>query len=178
MGRGDYVPGYYRGDPGLFGAIAHVFGGAIGGFLTGGPLGAIRGAIGGTVSGTVANVRQATLAAGGSQSAYTPQLRARHAAVLARGRGVGQPMPGVGPGGVAGAIGPGGGGQRGFHEAKDGSGRMVRNRRMNVGNMTALRRASRRAHGFLRAVRGAVRYFTPKAHKGKAYVHFKKRRAA
>ena len=168
MGRGDYVRGYYRGDPGLFGAIAHVFGGAIGGFLTGGPLGAIHGAIGGTVSGTAANIRQATLAAGGTASAYTPQLRARHAAVLARGRGIGQPMPGAGPGvmgpggGVAGAIEPG----------------MRKRRRMNVGNMKALRRASRRAHGFLRAVRGAVRYYTPKQPKGKAYVHFKKRRAA
>jgi len=29
MGRGDYVPGYYRGDPGIFGALGHAIGGAL-----------------------------------------------------------------------------------------------------------------------------------------------------
>lgn len=49
-------------------------------------------------------------------------------------------------------------------------------RRINYGNMKALRRASRRAHGFLNAVKGAVRYFVPKQPKGRAYVAFKKRK--
>jgi len=161
MGRGDYIKGYYRGDPGIFGAITHVIGGAIGGFLTGGPLGAIRGAIGGTVSGTVANVRESTLAAGGSQSAYTPQMRARHAAVVARGRGIGQA---VGPTKAVGMIGAGGGGGR---------------RRMNPLNVKALRRADRRARSFLNLTRSIVKHYMPHAKRGKAYIRFsKKRRAA
>lgn len=39
-------------------------------------------------------------------------------------------------------------GTRGYHPAKDGSGRMVRNRRMNPCNATALRRAARRIKSF------------------------------
>lgn len=49
--------------------------------------------------------------------------------------------------------------------------------RMNVGNIKALRRANRRAHGFLKAYRSAVSYFVAKHPKGKPYVHFKKKRA-
>lgn len=169
MGRGDYVKGYYRGDPGLFGAIGHVLGGAVGGFITGGPLGAIRGAIGGAAKGTVSNVRQATLAAGGSQSAYTPALRARHAAVVARGRGIGQPMPGVGPG----VMGPGGGVQ-----ARLGAGGFRRAPRMNPLNVKALRRADRRARGFLRIARSVIKHYVAKAPKGKSYIHFKKKSRA
>lgn len=169
MGRGDYVKGYYRGDPGLFGAIGHVLGGAVGGFLTGGPLGAIRGAIAGTVSGAVSGTRQATLAAGGSESAYTPKLRARHAAVVARGRGIGQPMPGVGPGvmgpggGVMGRLGAGGGGRR---------------RRLNPLNVKALRRADRRARSFLKITRSIVKHYVAKAPKGKSYIKFRKKSRA
>jgi len=37
---------------------------------------------------------------------------------------------------------------RGYHMAKDGSGRPVRNRRMNVANPKALRKAIRRVQGF------------------------------
>src|SRR5262245_44817134 len=51
----------------------------------------------------------------------------------------------------------------------------VRNRHMNVANPRALARASRRAHGFLKMSRHFVRYFTPKAHKGKAYIARRKR---
>jgi len=36
----------------------------------------------------------------------------------------------------------------GYHLAKDGSGRLVRNRRMNIANPRALRRAMRRVQGF------------------------------
>lgn len=47
--------------------------------------------------------------------------------------------------------------------------------RMDVGNTKALKRASRRAHGFLKLTRGLVRYYTPKSPKGKAYIRFKKK---
>lgn len=46
-------------------------------------------------------------------------------------------LPGVGGGAVP----------RGYHLAKDGSGRVVRNRRMNYGNARAARRAIRRIKG-------------------------------
>lgn len=48
-------------------------------------------------------------------------------------------------------------------------------RRIDYGNMKALRRADRRARGFLHAYSRAVSHFVPHAKKGKAYVHFKKK---
>jgi len=80
----------------------------------------------------------------------------------------GAPQPPVGtiagavsfPGGVtvSGAMVPGARGMvptaaggmvpSGYHFAKDGSGRLVRNRRMNVANPKALRKAMRRVQGF------------------------------
>jgi len=57
--------------------------------------------------------------------------------------------PGVLPmGGRGGTCAP-----SGYHFAKDGSGRMVRNRRMNVANPKALRRSLRRVQGFEKLVR-------------------------
>jgi hypothetical protein len=47
--------------------------------------------------------------------------------------------------------------------------------RMNPFNPTALRRASRRAHAFLRMSRKLVRYYVGKAKKGKAYIGKRKR---
>jgi len=121
-------------------------------------MGAIRGAISGTVSGVASGTRAATLAAGGSQTAYTPAMRARHAAIVA-----------AHPGGAVGLV------TRGSARGMGGGGRR---RRMNVGNMKALRRASRRAHGFLKAVRARCTTSPRKPRREKAYVHFKKRRAA
>lgn len=54
----------------------------------------------------------------------------------------------------AGLVGPTGI-PRGYHLAKDGSGRMVRNRRMNSLNPRALNRALRRVEGFTKAVKRA-----------------------
>lgn len=165
MGRGDFMPGYYggRGDPGIFSAIGHVLGGAVTGFITGGPLGAIRGAIGGSAVATVSGSHEALLQAGGSQSAYTPELQAAHARALHKGA-----LRSIAARSGAGVAQHAAAGMRGPRRAP----------RMNPLNIQALRRANRRARGFLRAVRTAVRYYTPKAHKGRPYVHFKKRRAA
>jgi hypothetical protein len=177
MGRGDYMPGYYRGDPGFFsfighalGSVAKIAGGAVLGTLTGGPLAGIAGAVKATVGEVASGGRREVLAAGGSESALTPAIIARHRAALARG-----------PIATRGAIAAtssaeGAPGQSGYHQAKDGSGRWVRNRSMNPYNPRALRRASRRAHSFLRGVRSMVRYYTPKAPKGKAYVAFRRRK--
>lgn len=69
------------------------------------------------------------------------------------------------------------GGHPGYgRQTKSGGFTERRRPRMDVGNMKALRRANRRAQGFLKAYKRAVSYYVPKAHKGKAYVHFKKRK--
>jgi len=62
---------------------------------------------------------------------------------------------------------------RGYHLAKDGSGRLVRNRRMNVTNPRALRRSIRRARGFAKLARKVLSFPISKPPKGRAL--FKKR---
>jgi hypothetical protein len=180
--QGDYYRGdYYRGDPGIFsifGRVARVVGGAALGFVRGGPTGAIAGAVGGTALAVRSGIETETLGAGGSQSAYTPALRAQHAEVLARGgagkltRG-GLAMQGGGAGGQLGAglalmphvrrmhlnrstyVTRGGGTSRwpvGLQVHVKGT-EPVPSRRMNVTNPRALRRALRRAQGFGKIVR-------------------------
>lgn len=180
MYRGDY----YRGDPGFFSfignalkGVAKVAGGAILGTITGGPVGGIIGALKGTASAVTSGTREATLAAGGDESAYTPELQAKHAAALSnppalRGPGSALVAPTMGqlpmlPGQ------PGAG--RAMHFNKStyvtrGGGtshwpqqltihtkhsELVKSRRMNVGNARALRRALRRARGFVKLARRA-----------------------
>jgi len=46
----------------------------------------------------------------------------------------------------------------GWHFAKDGSGRLVRNRRMNVANPRALRRSMRRVQGFEKLARRTISF--------------------
>lgn len=46
----------------------------------------------------------------------------------------------------------------GFHLAKDGSGRCVRNRRMNIANPRALRRSMRRVQGFEKLARRTITF--------------------
>ena len=47
---------------------------------------------------------------------------------------------------------------RGYHWAKDGSGRAVRNRRMNVANPRALRKAMRRVQGFEKLAKRTITF--------------------
>ncbi len=54
--------------------------------------------------------------------------------------------------------GPAGGLPRGYHWAKDGSGRAVRNRRMNVANPRALRKAMRRVQGFEKLAKRTITF--------------------
>lgn len=58
---------------------------------------------------------------------------------------------------IAGQI-PGCPAPSGYHLAKDGSGRMVRNRRMNVTNPRALRRAMRRVQGFEKMAKRTITF--------------------
>lgn len=46
----------------------------------------------------------------------------------------------------------------GYHYAKDGSGRVVRNRRMNIANPRALRRAMRRVQGFEKLAKRTISF--------------------
>jgi len=46
----------------------------------------------------------------------------------------------------------------GYHPAKDGSGRCVRNRRMNIANPRALRRSMRRVQGFEKLARKTISF--------------------
>jgi len=51
-----------------------------------------------------------------------------------------------------------GGCPTGYHLAKDGSGRWVRNRRMNIANPRALRRAMRRVQGFEKLAKRTITF--------------------
>lgn len=156
---GDYRTYGYAGDPGflssLWKGIKRVAAPVIGG-LIGGPAGAIIGGMGserkpstggpmlpripGTVAGQISFP-------GGMQvgMGYQPPM--------VPGQGRLPPYTATGPGvlpagGRGGAVVP-----SGYHFAKDGSGRLVRNRRMNVANPKALRRSLRRIQGFEKLVR-------------------------
>lgn len=149
---GDYATGGYggqMGDPGLFGFIGKavksvwkiakpVLGAAIGG-----PVGA-------------AIVGGATVAASGK--AMVPYAGAPPAPPSMPGVGMIQPVvSGVVSGVMAGRA-MGGMCPSGYHPAKDGSGRCVRNRRMNVANPRALRRSMRRVKGFEKLARKTISF--------------------
>ncbi len=149
---GDYKTYGYAGDPGflssLWKGIKKVAAPRIGGII-GGPIGmAIGGAVSvsrtpptfppppGTIGGGISFP-------GGTQvvGQYLPRLPG----AVARG------AAGM-PGGVAGAC------PSGYHLAKDGSGRWVRNRRMNVANPRALRKAMRRVQGFEKLAKRTIQF--------------------
>jgi len=161
--RGDYYRGdYYRGD--LFGAIGSSFK---------------------RLAQSVGRIGQT-----GARIGEAVGVPGMGLAGKAFGRIAGPPMP---PGGLrlgpnveghaAGPVAPPGGIMRGYHMNKQklapsrahpkGAAAhtvLVRNRHMNVANSRALARASRRAHGFLKLASKFVRYYRPKAPKGRAYI--------
>ena len=161
---GDYKTYGYAGDPGFLsslwkgikrvalpiigGAIAGPFGAAIGGAVAGGgkpvappqfpvPPGTIGGAIsfpgGMTVSTAYTGGGRGGKFGGGTRLATFQRGQATAAAV-------------------------GGACPQGFHPAKDGSGKCVRNRRMNVANPRALRRSMRRVQGFEKLARRTITF--------------------
>lgn len=144
-GDGHYVAGDHYVAGGILGSIGKAIGGVAKGIFKATPLGM-------AVTSVAPNLLGGT--GGGKKPNVLPVLR----------------EPGISgfahrliPGGSTGYVVPAGGGY----------GR--RRRKMDYGNMKALRRADRRAHGFLRAYSKAVRHFVAKQPKGKAYVHFKKK---
>ncbi len=165
MRGGDYKSyGYAAGDPGFLSSLwrgVKKFALPVIGGIIGGPVGAaLGGAVGGRkpappmqfpmVAQTGARpgipiVGQVTMPGGASFTG----------GVMVPGRG---PLPPFAPGGV-GQAGRGGSLMpSGYHYAKDGSGRLVRNRRMNVANPRALRRSMRRVQGFEKLARRTITF--------------------
>ncbi len=141
---GDYKTYGYAGDPGFLSGIFKVIkrvARPMLGAVIGGPVGAV---IAGA-AGQVATRPPATMP--------TPPPGTVGGAVSFPG-GVtvsGAVVPGAAAAGVAGAC------PSGYHLAKDGSGRWVRNRRMNVCNPKALRKAIRRTDGFVKLAKRALK---------------------
>jgi len=159
---GDYKTYGYAGDPGFLSSlwkgikgvakIAAPFIPGLGGLVVGAAAGAgqqvapYRGlpTIPGTVGGAITFPGGTSVGLG---YAGTPMIP---------GRGRLPPFTATGPGVLPGG---GRGGQMipsGYHFAKDGSGRLVRNRRMNVANPRALRKAMRRVQGFEKLARRTI----------------------
>jgi hypothetical protein len=184
-GRGDYYRGdYYRGDPGIFSFL----GGIAKAVLPSIP-------IIGPIAGAIFN----PAVAGTSVTRFVPQSMGTAIGKVVQAAVPGRfpPLPQVpGPGGAmirppGGPIVPmggggGGGGMRvmrpsgkGFYTARHlralAQGRTRAKPRMNPFNPSALRRAARRAHSFLRMSRKLVRYYVAKPHKGKAYIAHRKK---
>jgi hypothetical protein len=197
--RGDYIRGYARGDPGIFSSIGSFLGGAvhaIGGLakaaigsvpVIGGPASAVIGAL---ESHGKAPVNLPAMAA--PTNLMMPSVGSMFAPRTTITAPVGSSVMGTPHGG--GIIGPpvsamgglaAGGGRvlrpsgKGYytkrHLAALARGLTRARPRMNPFNPTALRRASRRAHAFLRMARKLTRYYVAKQPKGKAYIRGKKK---
>lgn len=161
--QGDYKTYGYAGDPGWLGALwkgVKKFVLPVVGGMIGGPVGAVLGSaagggggtkmslptIPGTVQGAISFPGGTSIGLGFAGSPMIP------------GQGRLPPFTATGPGVLPAG---GRGGQlmpSGYHYAKDGSGRLVRNRRMNVANPRALRRAMRRASGFEKLAKRAINF--------------------
>ena len=161
---GDYKTYGYAGDPGflssLWKGVKKIAGPVIGGMI-GGPLGAAIGGAATAGSGPkIAPPMQFPVPAGSIGGAISfPGGTTVSTAYTGRAMVPGQgPLPPFAPGGVGQA---GRGGTMvpsGYHFAKDGSGRLVRNRRMNVANPRALRRSMRRVQGFEKLARRTITF--------------------
>ncbi len=142
---GDYKTYGYAGDPGFLSSVWKVVK-AVGKSFLGIPPKAVPVA--------------APLIAGGGMGLAVANYGGP-AAPVARLPGYGATGPAMyGAGGAAfgppGA--PGGACPSGYHLAKDGSGRYVRNRRMNVANPRALRKAMRRVQGFEKLAKRTISF--------------------
>jgi hypothetical protein len=176
-GRGDYQPGYYQGD--IFGGLGKIFHKSVGlAFSALGPAGeAIR--LGLSARGALRHHGVALPVAGpGSELIAAGEKRFLP---LGSHTGVNPKIPMIVP--------PGGGGMGGRVPRPSGKGFYTRRHlhalamgltrarpRMNPYNPQALRRASRRAHAFLRGVRKLVGYYTAKPHKGRPYIKARRKR--
>ncbi len=161
---GEYKTYGYAGDPGflssLWRGVKKIARPIIGGML-GGPIGAIvAGGIGGA-SRAPAPTQFPMVPQAGGGFPIVGQVTMPGGASFTGGIMV--PTGGRGGkfGGRGTALAPqyaGGAVPSGYHFAKDGSGRLVRNRRMNVANPRALRRSMRRVQGFEKLARRTITF--------------------
>ena len=161
---GDYRTYGYAGDPGwlsaLWKGVKNVGLPILGGML-GGPVGAVVGGLAG--GGGPKPARQALSVPGQFGGAVTfpggtSVGLGYQPGAMVPGQGRLPPYTASGPG-VLPQGGRGGGlVPSGYHYAKDGSGRLVRNRRMNVANPRALRRSMRRVQGFEKLARRTITF--------------------
>ena len=161
---GDYKTYGYAGDPGflssLWKGIKKVAPAIVGG-LIGGPVGAaIGGRVGGRGPAAPITMRPMSFPGVG----LGPQAPGAGARGPSMPEWWNKPAPGwlgsqrfAGVPTVAG-VPQGAPCPSGYHYAKDGSGRLVRNRRMNVANPRALRRSMRRVQGFEKLARRTIQF--------------------
>jgi len=161
--QGDYKTYGYAGDPGFLGALwkgVKKLAPIVTGFLAGGVPGVLAGVAAGGGSKPSFNLPSVPGNVGGAISfpGGTSIGLGFGPSVIVPGQGRLPPYTATGPGvlpmgGRGGQLVP-----SGYHFAKDGSGRVVRNRRMNVANPRALRRAMRRASGFEKLAKRAINF--------------------
>ncbi len=138
---GDYKTYGYAGDPGFLSSLWRGIK-AVGKGILGIPPTPVAGAVGAGVGGVVALQQFAPSFPGvGARGPADPRF-----VLPTTGPGPWQPGP-------QGALPP-----QGYHYAKDGSGRVVRNRRMNIANPRALRRAMRRVQGFEKLAKRTITF--------------------
>lgn len=155
--------GYARGDPGFLSSLwkgikkiapivlGTVIGGPVGGVIAGvgggnGGVSPKQLSVPGTFGGGISFPGGTSVGLGFQPGGITPG-QGRLPPFTATGPGV---LPAGGRGGYA--------VPSGYHFAKDGSGRLVRNRRMNVANPKALRRSMRRVQGFEKLARRTITF--------------------
>ena len=161
---GDYrTYGYGAGDPGFLSSLwkgVKKIAPALVGFAVGGPAGAAIGAgLGGGGTPPIAP----PLTVGSPRQ----DLRLRLGPISTRSTDFYPPVPRFSGQGISRAARSRGQAKmdastgccpRGYHLAKDGSGRCVRNRRMNIANPKALRRSMRRVQGFEKLARRTISF--------------------
>jgi len=152
---GDYKTYGYAGDPGFLSGLwkgIKKIAPAVLGFAAGGVPGALM-----TMGGGQAQQPKPMPGPRGLQTIQGMQVGASlqmpggmmlRAGGMVPGQGRLPPYTASGAGVLPGGGRGGGMVPSGYHFAKDGSGRLVRNRRMNIANPRALRRAMRRVQGF------------------------------
>ncbi len=161
---GDYKTYGYAGDPGFLSSLwrgVKKFALPVIGGIIGGPVGAALGSAAGRAKPAPPPQQFPLAPRAGTQivGQFTmPGGAAISGGVMVPTQGRLPPFTAKGPGvlpagGRGGAMVP-----SGYHFAKDGSGRLVRNRRMNVANPRALRRSMRRVQGFEKLARRTITF--------------------
>ena len=161
---GDYKTYGYAGDPGFLSSLwrgVKKFALPVIGGMLGGPVGAAIGGAAGRKPSPPMQFPMVPQAGGGFPivgQVTMPGGASFSGGVMVPGRGRLPPFTATGPGVLPGGGRGGSMVPSGYHFAKDGSGRLVRNRRMNVANPRALRRSMRRVQGFEKLARRTITF--------------------